>query len=71
MRDSLYDRCSGSDGYRFGGERVCSNSQVQGNSLETIVWREVSNLVMNPESFELEHQDTNATDTLLDNLETL
>ncbi len=71
MRDFLYYRCSGSDGYRFGGERVCSNSQVQGNSLETMVWREVSNLVMNPEKLELEHQDRSATGALLDNLETL
>ncbi|PYU20571.1 MAG: hypothetical protein DMG30_20650 [Acidobacteria bacterium] len=30
MKDFVYYRCSGSDSYRFGGERICSNSQVQG-----------------------------------------
>src|SRR5229473_1621689 len=30
MRDFVYYRCSGSDSYRFGGERISSNSQVQG-----------------------------------------
>lgn len=71
MRDFLYYRCSGSDGYRFGGERICNNSQVQGNLLDTAVWREVSNLLMNPERIELEPQDRSTTRTLLDNLETL
>ena len=70
MRDFLYYRCSGSDGYRFGGERICNNSQVQGNLLDTTVWREVSNLLMNPERIELEPQDRSTTRTLLDNLET-
>jgi site-specific DNA recombinase len=41
MRDFIYYRCSGADGYQFGGERICSNSQVQGAFLETTVWREV------------------------------
>lgn len=71
MRDFLYYRCSGSDGYRFGGERICSNSQVQGNFLETTVWRGVSDLLMNPERVDLERQDRSTTGTLLDNLETL
>jgi hypothetical protein len=30
LKDFIYYRCSGSDAYRFGGERICSNSQVQG-----------------------------------------
>jgi site-specific DNA recombinase len=37
MRDFLYYRCSGSDGCRFGGERMCRNAQVQGN-----IWRQRS-----------------------------
>ena len=57
MKDFVYYRCSGSDAYRFGGERICSNSQVQGAFLETTVWREVSSLLMNPERIELEHQE--------------
>ena len=32
MRDFLYYRCSGSDGYRFGGEPICSNAQIQATS---------------------------------------
>jgi site-specific DNA recombinase len=71
MRDFLYYRCSGSDGYRFGGEQICSNSQVQGNFLETTVWREVSGLLMNPERIELEHEGRSTTGTLSDKVETL
>lgn len=71
MRDFIYYRCSGSDGYRFGGERICSNSQVQGAFLETTVWREVSTLLMNPERIELEHQESSKGCTLLGDLEIL
>jgi site-specific DNA recombinase len=71
MKDFLYYRCSGSDGYRFGGERICSNSQVQGAFLETTVWREVSSLLMNPERIEREHRELSSVGTLLDNLEIL
>jgi site-specific DNA recombinase len=71
MRDFLYYRCSGSDGYRFGGERICSNAQVQGNILETTVWSEVSKLLRNPQRVELDHQDRTMNRTLLDNLESL
>jgi site-specific DNA recombinase len=69
MRDFVYYRCSGSDSYRFGGEWICSNSQVQGAFLETTVWREVSGLLMNPERIELEHQESSKAGTLLGNLE--
>jgi site-specific DNA recombinase len=71
MRDFLYYRCSGSDGYRFGGERICSNSQVQGAFLEMTLWREVSSLLMNPEKIELEHRERSTAGTLLDHIETL
>lgn len=71
MRDFFYYRCSASDGYRFGGERICSNAQVQGNILETTVWSEVSKLLMNPQRAELEPQDRTLNGTLLDNLEAL
>ncbi len=71
MRDFLYYRCSGSDGYRFGGERICSNEQLQGNLLETTVWSEVCKLLMNPQRVELEQQDRIMNGTLLDNLEAL
>ncbi len=71
MRDFVYYRCSGSDGYRFGGERICSNSQVQGAFLEATVWREISSLLMNPERIELEHRESSTVGALLDNLEIL
>jgi hypothetical protein len=71
MKDFIYYRCGGSDGYRFGGERICSNSQVQGGFLETAVWREVSNLLMNPEKIELEHEERSKAGAVLDNLDTL
>jgi site-specific DNA recombinase len=69
MRDFLYYRCSGSDGYRFGGERICRNAQIQGNILEMTVWSEISKLLMDPHRVELEHQDRNKNGALLDNLE--
>jgi site-specific DNA recombinase len=71
MTDFLYYRCSGSDSYRFGGERICSNTQVQGKFLETTVWRELSNLLMNPERIEREQQHSSTAGPLLGNLETL
>ena len=38
-RDYAYYRCCGSDTYRFGGERLCSNPQVHTDQLdEAIKW---------------------------------
>ncbi len=71
MRDFRYYRCSGSDGYRFGGERICSNAQIQGGFLETAVWREVSDLLANPERLEREYQDGSRAGTSLENVDTL
>ncbi len=64
-------RCSGSDGYRFGGERICSNAQVQGEFLETAVWREVSDLLADPERLEHEYQAGSRAGASLENVETL
>jgi site-specific DNA recombinase len=71
MRDFRYYRCSGSDGYRFGGERICGNAQVQGEFLEKAVWREVSELLTNPDRFEREYQDRGREGASLGNLEVL
>ena len=68
MKDFRYYRCSGSDGYRFGGERICSNAQVQGEALEKAVWREVSELLKNPERLEREYQDRSREGASLGNL---
>ena len=48
VRDFRYYRCSGTDGYRFGGERICNNTQVRAESLETKIWDQVSKIVRNP-----------------------
>jgi len=68
MKDFRYYRCSGSDGYRFGGERICSNAQVQGEFLETAVWREVSDLLTSPERLERDYQDRTRAGASLDNI---
>jgi site-specific DNA recombinase len=56
MKGFCYYRCSGSDGYRFGGERICSNAQVQGEFLESAIWQKVCDLLMHPERVEREYQ---------------
>ena len=48
MRDFRYYRCSGTDAYRFGGERICSNSQIRAEEIEPAVWSYVCQLVKNP-----------------------
>ena len=58
FKDFRYYRCSGTDGYRFGGERVCSNPQVRGDLLEAAVWSQICELLNNPRSLEREHQQT-------------
>jgi site-specific DNA recombinase len=71
MKDFRYYRCSGTDGYRFGGERICSNAQIQGEFLESVVWREVSDLLRNPGRLERDHQAGGRAGASLDNIETL
>jgi site-specific DNA recombinase len=47
-RDYAYYRCIGSDAYRFGGERLCYNTQVRTDRLEQAVWTEVCQLLDDP-----------------------
>jgi site-specific DNA recombinase len=42
-------RCLGTDAYRFGGERVCHNTQVRTDLLDVAVWQEVCPLLAHPE----------------------
>jgi site-specific DNA recombinase len=56
LRDFRYYRCSGTDGYRFGGDPLCSNSQVRGDLLEYAVWGEICKLLNNPRSLQQEDQ---------------
>ena len=69
-----YYRCIGTDAYRFGGQRICSNTQVRTDLLEVAVWREVRALLENPQRLEQEYhrrqqQPTNAKQLNLANLE--
>ena len=69
--DFRYYRCSGTDAYRFGGERICSNTQIRAESLETEIWENVCKIVRNPGSLQQEDQDSKQRDALLENVDTL
>lgn len=51
-----YYRCLGTDAYRFGGERVCANTQVRTDVVDAAVWREVCALLEEPERLAQEYQ---------------
>ena len=71
LKDYRYYRCTGSDGYRFGGERICSNGQIQAEFLEESVWREVCELLRNPEKLEREFREDGNAIAALQNAEAL
>jgi site-specific DNA recombinase len=73
-RAYAYYRCLGTDAYRFGGERVCYNTQVRTDLLELAVWQEVCALLAHPERLADEYRrrvqpDTRAQRTTLTTLE--
>jgi site-specific DNA recombinase len=51
-----YYRCVGTDGYRFGGERVCTNQQVRTDQLDEAVWQDVRALLRHPELLRAEYE---------------
>ena len=55
-RRYTYYRCCGSDAYRFGGERVCSNTQVRTEQLDHAVWQEVERLLSDPGRIATEYE---------------
>ncbi len=55
-RDYAYYRCIGADAYRFGGQRVCSNTQVRTDTLDLAVWGEVRRLLENPDRLATEYK---------------
>jgi site-specific DNA recombinase len=55
-RDYAYYRCCGSDAYRFGGQRLCSNPQVRTDRLDAAVWREVEDLLGDPRRLAAEYE---------------
>jgi site-specific DNA recombinase len=55
-RAYAYYRCLGTDAYRFGGERICQNTQVRTDLLDLAVWQEVCTLLAHPERLAEEYR---------------
>jgi site-specific DNA recombinase len=55
-RHYAYYRCTGTDAYRFGGQRVCDNKQVRTDLLENSIWDDVCDLLKDPHRVEAEYQ---------------
>ena len=53
-RRYVYYRCVGTDSYRFGGQRVCSNKQIRSDRLEAAVWSDVCSVLSDPQRIEQE-----------------
>ncbi len=56
VRSYAYYRCIGTDGYRFGGERICDNLQVRTDKLDEVVWQEVCELLQDGARLRQEYQ---------------
>jgi site-specific DNA recombinase len=54
-RGYAYYRCVGTDSYRFGGHRVCANTQIRTDLVEIAVWHEVCQLLKDPQRLEREY----------------
>jgi site-specific DNA recombinase len=55
-RAYAYYRCLGTDAYRFGGERVCQNTQMRTDLVDLAVWQEVCTLLAHPERLAEEYR---------------
>ncbi len=62
-RTYAYYRCLGTDAYRFGGERICQNTQVRTDLLDVAVWGEVCTLLAHPERLAEEYRRRLQPDT--------
>ena len=51
-----YYRCTGSDAYRFGGQRLCWNKQIRTDILDAAVWEDVRRLLSEPERVRAEYE---------------
>ena len=71
LMDFRYYRCSGTDAYRFGGERICSNSQIRADRLENEIWRKVCDILKNPKILEQEDQDKTQHSGVQENVDRL
>jgi site-specific DNA recombinase len=71
MRKFRYYRCSGTNPYQFGGERICSNTQIRTDALETEIWKYVCAIVKNPGSLEQDGRDSTRRSVLPENVDAL
>jgi site-specific DNA recombinase len=55
-RDYAYYRCIGTDAHRFGGERICDNTQVRTQLLDDLVWQQVVELLSDPGRLKREYE---------------
>jgi site-specific DNA recombinase len=55
-RSYAYYRCIGTDAYRFGGVRICTNKQLRTDLVDEAVWEEVCRLLQHPERLEQEYR---------------
>ena len=56
-RQYAYYRCTGTDAYRFAGERICDNKQVRTQRLDDVVWGQVSAAIKNPKRLKKEYEN--------------
>jgi site-specific DNA recombinase len=49
-------RCVGRNGHRFGGKPVCNNPQVPVADLDSAVWKDVRDLLRNPDKVRAEYE---------------
>jgi site-specific DNA recombinase len=61
--DFRYYRCSETDAYRFGGERICSNTQARADTLENQIWENVCKILRNPGILEEEDHNSSTQST--------
>jgi site-specific DNA recombinase len=55
-RAYAYSRCLGTDAYRFGGERLCQNTQGRTDLVDLAVWQAVCPLLAHPERLAEEYR---------------
>lgn len=51
-----YYRCTGTDKYRFGGDRVCESTSVRIDLLDSAVWQQVRSVLDHPERLAQEYR---------------
>jgi len=56
VRHYAYYRCTSTDAYRFGGHRLCDNTQVRTDLVDAAVWQEVRALLEQPERLQEEYE---------------